>query len=131
MADCGCWSSSACSSDILDHRVYPEKELRPEDKDRIRRKYIAELDVIGMDFENGRLDIRHAYQKMSMCIRKFVHEMTDIKVQNYTLRDIGTLGIPDLYSLVAEYYAPEFARRSEGDVRNSLARTRSAIERWI
>lgn len=107
------------------------RELGADDKDRIRKKYIGELDAIGADFDTGRLDIRHAYQKMSMCIRRFVHEMTGIKVQNYTLCDIGTLGIPDLYSLVAEYYAPEFARKSEGDVRNSLARTRSTIERWI
>lgn len=105
--------------------------LSPEDRERIKRKYMAEIDKIGADFDGGKLDIRHAYQKMSMCIRKFVNEMTGIKVQNYTLQDIGTLGIPDLYTLVAEYYAPEFARRSEGDVKNSLARTRSMIERWI
>lgn len=113
----------------------PEKPvirvLSPDDRERIKRKYMAELDKIGSDFDSGRLDIRHAYQKMSMCIRRFVNEMTGIKVQNYTLQDIGPLGIPALYSLVAEYYAPEFARRSEGDVKNSLARTRSMIERWI
>lgn len=38
--------------------------------------------------------------------------------------------MPELYYLVAEYYAPEFARKSDGDVRASLEKTRSLIERW-
>ena len=67
---------------------------------------------------------------MSMCIRKFVHAVTGIKVQNYTLGDIGGLNMPGLYNLVSEYYSPEFARKSEGDVINSLAKTRSMIEQW-
>ena len=104
---------------------------KPLDKNRVKRKYLAELEKIGMDFEQGQLDIRGAYQQMSMCIRGFVHAMTGIRVQNYTLNDIEELNMPVLYDLVAEYYTPEFAFRSEGDVRDSIARTRSMIERWV
>ena len=67
---------------------------------------------------------------MSRCIRGFVHAATGIRVQNYTLYNIERLNMPELYYLVAEYYAPEFARKSDGDVRTSLEKTRSLIERW-
>lgn len=100
------------------------------DVNKLKLKYIRELDNIGRDFEAGKTDIRGAYQQMSMCIRKFVHAVTGIKVQNYTLGDIGGLNMPGLYNLVSEYYSPEFARKSEGDVINSLAKTRSMIEQW-
>lgn len=96
----------------------------------VKNKYLSELAGIDRDFSMGKEDIRGAYQRMSQCIRQFVHAVTGIKVQNYTLQDIKRLNMPMLYSLVAEYYAPEFARKSEGDVRNSLDKTRSLIERW-
>lgn len=109
------------------------KSLQPEDINRIKIKYLAELEKIGSAYEEDTLDIRHAYQKMSSCIRGFVYEMTGIKVQNYTLQDIAVLGMPSLYSLVAEYYTPEFALKtgmSDENVRASLSRTRSMIETW-
>ena len=81
-------------------------------------------------YDQGKLDVRGAYQRMSRCIRGFVHAATGIRVQNYTLYDIERLNMPELYYLVAEYYAPEFARKSDGDVRASLEKTRSLIERW-
>ena len=96
----------------------------------VKNKYLSELAGIDRDFSMGKEDIRGAYQRMSQCIRQFVHAVTGIKVQNYTLQDIRRLNMPMLYALVAEYYAPEFARKSEGDVRNSLDKTRSLIERW-
>ena len=34
------------------------RELGADDKDRIRRKYIGELDAIGADFDTGRMHIR-------------------------------------------------------------------------
>lgn len=100
------------------------------DMEKIKEKYIKELDQIGREFENGNVDIREAYQRMSMCIRKFVNTVTGIKVQNYTLNEIKGLNMPELANLVSEYYVPEFAERSEGDVRASLTKTRSMIERW-
>lgn len=109
----------------------PVKALRvPADAGRIKEKYIAELDSIYMDFTQQKTDIRKAYQRMSVCIRRFVHEATGIRVQNCTLGDIGKMNMPMLYSLVKEYYAPEFAEHSEGDVIDSLIKTRSLIERW-
>lgn len=96
----------------------------------IKRKYIAELYKIENDLKNHKTGIRAAYQKMSVCIRKFVYEVTGIKVQHYTLFEIKTLNMPMLEDLITEYYAPEFARKSVGDISASIEKTKRVIERW-
>lgn len=102
----------------------------PMDMGRVKARYLSELADIAGQYDQGKLDVIGAYQRMSRCIRGFVHAATGIRVQNYTLYDIERLNMPELYYLVAEYYAPEFARKSDGDVRASLEKTRSLIERW-
>ncbi len=106
------------------------KEIPALDIQGIKSRYLGELMKIQEEFDGENIDIRHAYQRMSRCSRGFVHAVTGIKVQNYTLQEIAALNIPPLYELVAEYYSPEFSRHSEGDVRRSLAKTRSLIETW-
>ncbi len=96
----------------------------------IKSKYLKEISKIENDYEHNKISVRTAYQKMSKCIRKFVHEMTGIRVHNYTLQDIKALNMPLLEELIEEYYAPEFAKRSEGNTKSSLEKTKRAIERW-
>ncbi len=101
----------------------------PMDMGRVKAS-VSELADIAGQYDQGKLDVRGAYQRMSRCIRGFVHAATGIRVQIYTLYDIERLNMPELYYLVAEYYAPELGRKSDGDVRASLEKTRSLIERW-
>jgi len=73
---------------------------------------------------------REAYQSLSKLIRMFIYEMTNIKVQNYTLGDIKNINIHILYELVKEYYSPEFSRESKGDIISSIEKTRKVMEVW-
>lgn len=102
----------------------------PEEIAVIKSKYIKELYQIENALKAEKISIRTAYQNMSVCIRKFVHAVTGIKVQNYTLQDIKVLNMPMLEELIAEYYAPEFALKSVGDVSNSIEKTKRVIEKW-
>lgn len=95
-----------------------------------RQTYLALLDALEKEYQQGICDVRSTYQKMSEIIRDFVFEMTGIKVQNYTLSDIRQIEMPVLEELVEEYYSPEFAERSEGDVQAALDKTRNAIRHW-
>ncbi|MGN0326723.1 MAG: hypothetical protein ACI4DW_10440 [Lachnospiraceae bacterium] len=95
-----------------------------------RQTYLALLDALEKEYQQGICDVRSTYQKMSEIIRDFVFEMTGIKVQNYTLSDIRQIKMPVLEELVEEYYSPEFAERSEGDVQAALDKTRNAIRHW-
>ncbi|MEE1115177.1 MAG: hypothetical protein UHN88_08895 [Eubacterium sp.] len=96
----------------------------------IRRKYLGQIDSLHQTFYSGGCGVREAYQRMSLIIRNFAHEMTGVEVQNFTLAEIRLLNIPELTYLVKDYYEPEFSLESIGDVRKSLGRTRKAIAEW-
>ena len=95
-----------------------------------KKKYLGELTYIEADLINNRINIREAYHRISKTIRMFVYEVTGIKVQHYTLSEIRRVNIPQLTSLVMEYYEPEFARETRADVRASIFKTRRLIEGW-
>lgn len=111
----------------------------------IRQKYLKELAALEHDFAAGQTRARETYLSLSSLIRRFVGEMTGIRLQECTLSDIRKLHMPALAQLVEEYYVPEFAdyddrpeqegtsarrRISDTYVRGSLRRTGRAIERW-
>lgn len=97
---------------------------------QIRQKYTKKCNELEASINEGNTNIRDGYQELSYIIRNFVYEMTGIEVQNCTLEEIRTVQIPELTSLVEEYYEPEFARESKGEVLASLDKTRSVILSW-
>ena len=119
----------------LGDRLKREKQIRikkiaESTLEGLKKKYIGELACIEMDLRNQNITVRQAYQKMSLCIRLFVFDVTGIKVQKYSLSEIRRVNIPQLTQLVREYYEPEFALESRMDVMSSLGRTRGVIESW-
>lgn len=106
------------------------KRIAESTLEGLKKKYIGELTCIEMDLRNQKITVRQAYQKMSICIRLFVHDVTGIKVQKYTLSEIKKVNMPQLTNLVREYYEPEFALESRTDVMGSVQRTRAVIESW-
>lgn len=106
------------------------KQHTPADIKKIKANYIRELEQIKSDLCSNQLTTREAYQRMSMCIRRFVYDVTGIKVQNYTLEDIRKLNLTVLEELVMEYYTPEFAAESIGNTMESIEKTKRAIEKW-
>ena len=92
----------------------------------IKEKYLKEIAKV----ENNLISNRKAYQELSILIRTFVYEVTNINVQSYTLSDIKFLNIQPLYELLKEYYHPEFSFDSQSDVKGSLNKTREVIVKW-
>ncbi len=97
---------------------------------QLKQSYAAELANLEYRVATQKVTIRAAYQEMSLIIRKFVAEATGIRVDDYTLEEISRLRMPILYSLVQEYYEPEFAKYAISDVQNSIKKTRRAILGW-
>lgn len=98
--------------------------------EKVKLKYIKKLQELEQKLNTNKIGTRIAYQSTSSIIRHFVCEVTNIKVQNYTLTEIANLEIPELYELVKEYYIPEFAVQSLGDIKESIKKTRKVIEKW-
>ena len=106
------------------------EEIKNVDINEIKRKYLEELDVIESQLNTNMIHIRIAYQDISRVIRHFVYEVTNIHVQNYSLKEIKDLDMPMLYELMQEYYVQEFSKYSYGNVKDSLQKTRKVIEKW-
>lgn len=106
----------------------PEKNIK--NIPVIKSKYLAQLDAIEYKYENRMIELRRAYQLISETMRMFVFEVTDITTQNYSLAEIRRLNIPNLYELIEEYYEPEFASKSIGDLNSSINKARRVISQW-
>lgn len=106
------------------------KKAETKDLNTIKNKYIKKIENLEEKLNNKKISIRVAYQNLSSIIRYFVYEVTNIKVQNYTLREIERLKILELSELIKEYYAPEFAKHSLGNIKESISKTRKVIEKW-
>ena len=96
----------------------------------IKKRYLTELRLLETNVSESRIITRKAYQQLSMLIRNFVYEVTQIKVQNYSLEEIKKLNMYSLTKLVEEYYRPEFAKDSDGFIKTSIGKTREVIEKW-
>lgn len=101
-----------------------------KDRNEIKYRYLYTINELLKNAKNNQIEVRECYQKLSSLIRHFIFEMTSIKVQNYTLQEIETLKMPVLYELVSEYYSKEFAEYSEGNMIESIEKTRKVIARW-
>lgn len=100
------------------------------DKQALKQKYIKELIAIQNDFEQNKVSTRKAYQKTSVLVRRFVYEVTGVKVHHYTLSEIKGLNMPVLENLIFEFYSPEFEVKSQGDVIAAIEKTKRIIETW-
>ena len=100
------------------------------DSNMIKNKYLNMLDELDNKLDTKKISSRKAYQELSILIRSFVKEVTGIDVTPCVLSDIERMNMPIIYDLVKEYYSPEFARISIGNIRSSISKTRGVIYRW-
>ena len=121
---------------ILKRRKYSLSEKIPlkippkTTRNAIKKKYNEKLDALTKQVNQNEITSRAAYQELSTHIRLFIYEMTGIPVQNYTLEDIRTVEMPELETLVEEYYSPEFSLEEKGDILSSLSKTKEVISQW-
>ena len=122
---------------IVIYKYIKKKEIQkqvviPNHKDlmEIKRRYLLKIQELENNLNEKKISNRKSYQDLSSIIRNFIFEATNIKVQNYTLKEIKIINIPILYDLVNEYYDPEFSIISKGNIISSINKTRMVIERW-
>ena len=107
--------------------------LTPERMAKLKQQYISQVHDIMVAFTAGRIDKRDGYQKLSAVIRSFVHEVTGINVENYTVKEVKAMGIRMLDTLMEEYYVPEFAEDERGkdkDLVKSCQTAMGVIRSW-
>lgn len=109
------------------------KRLTPQELFALKRKYEAQLQGLLRTYAGNQIEKREAYQDLSMLIREFVRDATGIHVENYTVKEIRSLGIQRLDMLMDEYYVPEFAeefRAKHKDFNTSVNTALGVIRTW-
>ncbi len=106
------------------------RPIRIENIFTIKQKYVQILIGIVQKYQEKKISDRVAYQELSKAIRHFVYDVTGIRVQNYTLEEIRYVNMPNLYYLIAECYAPEFATDNDADFYQTIEKARKVIEEW-
>ena len=110
--------------------VIEEKVFVKPDMDKLKTEYLALLDGIEAKFNEDTTKIRPAYEGMSRVVRDFVYRAAGTEVDKFALYEICQTEYQDLAALVGEYYQPEFDKISEGDVRDSLQKSRRLVSEW-
>ena len=107
--------------------------MSPEMVARIKTLYIGRVQALLGSYNQNMIDKREGYQQLSALIRGFVHEVTGINVENFTLREVKAFGIKKLDTLMEEYYVPEFAedeKAQDKDFLQSCNRAMGVIKAW-
>lgn len=110
--------------------VVPAPQAKPVQRINIKKKYCTMLNDLEKKCRGNQISNRVAYQQLSKIIRHFVHEATGVKVHNYTLEEIRKINMPNLYSVIAECYTPEFATENSSNIYETINRARKVIEEW-
>ena len=107
--------------------------MTPDVMYRIKNQYIAKVGALLTSYNQNRIDKRDGYQQLSALIREFVHEVTGINVENFTIKEVRAFGIKKLDVLMEEYYVPEFAedeKAKDKDFVQSCNKAVGVIQAW-
>ena len=108
----------------------PQPAPKPVNEVQIRDKYCSLIDELEVTYKNGYISNRKAYQQVSEILRQFVFELTGVKVHNFTLEEIKRVNMPNLTQIIDECYAPEFSVDKEGNIDDTIKKTRMVIREW-
>lgn len=109
-----------------------KKELPPSKREKIRAKYLGEINKLEQDFYNGRITLRELNEGLSKSTREFVQKMTGQETTKMTLSDLRKAsGLIGLSYAVALFYQPEFAPHSDTGVQKIINAAREVVVKWI
>lgn len=114
----------------------PQKQVQPVvirknyDPASLKSLYLNKIREIEMRYNEGQVDNRGAHQELSRVVRDYCSEASAIPADKLTLQEIGRLNVPSLYTLIKEFYEPEFAYESAKDMNSSFSGAREVITLW-
>ncbi len=104
--------------------------FRLKSKESAQKEYLAKIAVVEQQYTSGAIDARAAHQELSAIVRMFVHDLTGINAQNFSLNELKAHNVYQISSLIEGFYAPEFAERSDKETVTSIREAREVILTW-
>lgn len=114
-------------------KVKPPKPVKPKpvNVEAVRRDYLNNISTIKAKYDNKEIDERQAYLQLSGAVRNFVHEVTGIDAQNFSLAELKKLNMPKLYELIEQFYKPEFSYEDQtSDINKAFSDARTVVAQW-
>lgn len=109
----------------------PAPRITKVGAEELKRRYLEIISKIETDYKSNRIDDREAHQRLSSAVRGFVNERTGVKVSNYSLKELEFADMPELYTLIKEFYTPEFAFGTDAeDTEGSIRNAKEVISKW-
>lgn len=104
---------------------------KPVNVELVRRDYLNKLSTLKAKHSSGAIDDRTAYIELSSTVRNFVHEVTGIDTQNFTLAELKELNMPKLAILIEKFYRPEFSYEDQtADINQAFTDARTVVSQW-
>ena len=110
--------------------ITPTPVVKPMSGNQVKEKYCLLINDLETKCRDGKMSNRKTYQELSKVVRRFVYEMTGIKVHHNTLDEIKKLNMPNLYAVIEECYAPEFSVDKDGSIYDTMNKARMVIKEW-
>lgn len=104
--------------------------VQPMSGEQIKQTYYALINELENKCRDGKVSNRIAYQELSVILRRFVYEVTGVKVHNYTLEEIKRLNMTSISDVIGECYAPEFSVDKKGAIYDTMNKARMVIKEW-
>jgi len=97
-----------------------------------RADHLRRIAAIESAVRSGRLPLRTAFQDLSLTVRSFVDEVTDVPARYLALEDLRNSADPKVADAIARMYPPEFGPDDVApkELLDSLGQARELVTRW-
>jgi hypothetical protein len=97
-----------------------------------RTDHLRQIDSIEAALRSGRLSLRAAFQELSLTVRSFVDDVTDVPARFLALEDLRNSADPKVAEAIARMYPPEFGPDDTPpkEFLASLGQARELVKTW-
>ena len=95
-----------------------------------KRRHTKRIRQIETEFGKGTIDRRTAHQKMSREVRAFAQAVTGEPMESLVYTELLRMNYPKLTRLIGEFYVPEFACKSDAEIKDMIQKSKELIKKW-
>jgi hypothetical protein len=107
-------------------------DLEASALEEARADHLRQIDAIEAALRAGRLSLRAAFQELSLTVRSFVDDVTEVPARFMALEDLRDSADPKVADAIARMYPPEFGPEDTPpkEFLVSLGQARELVTTW-
>ena len=109
-----------------------EPDVEASALEEARAEHLKQIDSIEASLRAGRLSLRTAFQELSLTVRSFVDDVTEVPARFMALEDLRHSADPRVADAIARMYPPEFEPEETPpkEFLASLVQARELVTTW-